>query len=72
MERAASRMKETLPGKFVEIIRSSGLCFWRSGQELGGEFPIKDLETGEGGLLQVCLDGICLVFENDKVTISKE
>ncbi|CAF1108470.1 unnamed protein product, partial [Didymodactylos carnosus] len=36
------------------------------GQELGGEFPIKDLNTGEGGLLQVCLEGICLVFENDK------
>ncbi|CAF1506601.1 unnamed protein product, partial [Didymodactylos carnosus] len=35
-------------------------------QELGGEFPIKDVNTGEGGLLQVCLEGICLIFENDK------
>ena len=37
------------------------------GQELGGEFPIRDLNTGEGGILQVCLEGICLIFENDKV-----
>jgi hypothetical protein len=37
------------------------------GQELGGEFPIKNVNTGEGGLLQVCLEGICLTFENDKV-----
>lgn len=38
------------------------------GQELGGEFPIRDVNTGEGGILQVCLEGICLIFENDKVT----
>lgn len=37
------------------------------GQELGGEFPIRDVNTGEGGILQVCLEGICLIFENDKV-----
>ncbi|CAF0752523.1 unnamed protein product [Rotaria sp. Silwood1] len=49
MERAASRMKGSLPD-----------------QELGGEFPIKNVNTGEGGLLQVCLEGICLTFENDK------
>ncbi|CAF1929500.1 unnamed protein product [Rotaria magnacalcarata] len=36
------------------------------GQELGGEFPIRDVNTGEGGILQVCLEGICLTFENDK------
>lgn len=39
------------------------------GQELGGEFPIRDVSTGEGGILQVCLEGICLTFENDKVKI---
>jgi hypothetical protein len=39
------------------------------GQELGGEFPIRDVNTGEGGILQVCLEGICLTFENDKVNI---
>lgn len=37
------------------------------GQELGGEFPIRDVNTGEGGILQVCLEGVCLIFENDKV-----
>jgi hypothetical protein len=42
------------------------------GQELGGEFPIKDVNTGEGGILQVCLEGICLTFENDKVNIKKK
>ena len=41
------------------------------GQELGGEFPIRDVSTGEGGILQVCLEGICLTFENDKVKIIK-
>ncbi|CAF0729996.1 unnamed protein product [Rotaria sordida] len=35
-------------------------------QELGGEFPIKNVKTGEGGLLQVCVEGICLTFENNK------
>ncbi|CAF3868387.1 unnamed protein product [Adineta steineri] len=49
MEKAASRMKGTLPD-----------------QEIGGEFPIKDVNTNEGGLLRVCLEGICLTFEHDK------
>ncbi|CAF2650409.1 unnamed protein product [Rotaria sp. Silwood2] len=49
MERAASRMKGSLPD-----------------QQVGGEFPIKNVNTGEGGLLQVCLEGICLTFENNK------
>uniref|UniRef100_A0A336KGN7 MAP kinase-activating death domain protein n=1 Tax=Culicoides sonorensis TaxID=179676 RepID=A0A336KGN7_CULSO len=34
--------------------------------ELGGEFPVQDLETGEGGLLQVCLEGVGLLFANSK------
>ncbi|CAM4856304.1 unnamed protein product [Rotaria socialis] len=38
-------------------------------QELGGEFPIKNLNNGEGGLLKVCLEGIWLTFENDKELI---
>ena len=41
------------------------------GQELGGEFPIKDVNTGEGGILEVCLEGICLIFENDKVRMDQ-
>lgn len=42
----------------------------RAGQapELGGEFPVQDFETGEGGLLQVCLEGVGLLFVNSKVT----
>jgi hypothetical protein len=35
--------------------------------ELGGEFPVQDLATGEGGLLQVCLEGVGLLFANSKV-----
>ncbi|CAF4002832.1 unnamed protein product [Rotaria magnacalcarata] len=38
-------------------------------QEFGGEFPIKNLINGEGGLLKVCLEGIWLTFENDKKLI---
>lgn len=35
--------------------------------ELGGEFPVQDMTTGEGGLLQVCLEGVGLLFANSKV-----
>ena len=38
------------------------------GMELGGEFPIQDLRTGEGGLLQVCIEGVGLLFANSKVS----
>ena len=35
--------------------------------ELGGEFPVEDIVTGEGGLLQVCIDGIEVLFADRKV-----
>nr|CAD7399883.1 unnamed protein product [Timema poppensis] len=38
-----------------------------SGVELGGEFPVQDMKTGEGGLLQVCMEGVGLLFANSKV-----
>jgi hypothetical protein len=38
-----------------------------TGQQLGGEFPVQDLKTGQGGLLQVCMEGIGLLFANNKV-----
>ncbi|XP_065219139.1 MAP kinase-activating death domain protein isoform X2 [Planococcus citri] len=34
--------------------------------ELGGEFPVKDINTGEGGLLQVCMEGVGLLFSGSK------
>ncbi|XP_035783817.1 MAP kinase-activating death domain protein-like isoform X2 [Anopheles albimanus] len=37
--------------------------------ELGGEFPVQDMNTGEGGLLQVCLEGVGLLFANSKFFI---
>lgn len=37
------------------------------GLELGGEFPVQDMKTGEGGLLQVCLEGVGLLFATSKV-----
>ena len=40
------------------------------GPDLGGEFPIQDVVSGEGGLLQVCMEGIGLVFSDNKVSIS--
>ena len=40
--------------------------------ELGGEFPVEDLNTGEGGLLQVCMEGVGLLFANSKVVIEKK
>ncbi|XP_038111583.1 MAP kinase-activating death domain protein isoform X3 [Culex quinquefasciatus] len=36
------------------------------GPELGGEFPVQDLNTGEGGLMQICLEGVGLLFANSK------
>ncbi|XP_043266245.1 MAP kinase-activating death domain protein isoform X8 [Colletes gigas] len=36
------------------------------GVELGGEFPVQDMRTGEGGLLQVCMEGVGLLFANSK------
>lgn len=38
--------------------------------ELGGEFPVQDMTTGEGGLLQVCLEGVGLLFATSKVWLS--
>ena len=35
--------------------------------ELGGEFPVEDLVSGEGGLLQVCMEGIGVLFADRKV-----
>ncbi|XP_061526291.1 MAP kinase-activating death domain protein isoform X46 [Phycodurus eques] len=34
----------------------------KPGPELGGEFPVQDMKSGEGGLLQVTLEGINLKF----------
>ncbi|KAK0095155.1 hypothetical protein PV326_009096 [Microctonus aethiopoides] len=36
------------------------------GIELGDEFPVQDMRTGEGGLLQVCIEGVGLLFANSK------
>jgi hypothetical protein len=37
---------------------------------LGGEFPVQDMESGEGGLLQVCMEGVGLLFAHSKVSAS--
>lgn len=37
------------------------------GVELGGEFPVQDMKTSEGGLLQVCMEGVGLLFATSKV-----
>ncbi|CAH2063184.1 unnamed protein product, partial [Iphiclides podalirius] len=34
--------------------------------ELGGEFPVQDCATGEGGLIQVCMEGVGLLFQHSK------
>lgn len=48
-----------------EAIERSGAI--HSVPELGGEFPVQDVATGEGGLLQVCMEGVGLLFANSKV-----
>nr|KAF6466256.1 MAP kinase activating death domain [Rousettus aegyptiacus] len=42
---------------------------WIGRPELGGEFPVQDMKTGEGGLLQVTLEGINLKFMHNQVFI---
>uniref|UniRef100_A0A2K5SAZ8 MAP kinase activating death domain n=1 Tax=Cebus imitator TaxID=2715852 RepID=A0A2K5SAZ8_CEBIM len=42
----------------------------KPGPELGGEFPVQDMKTGEGGLLQVTLEGINLKFMHNQVSAS--
>ncbi|CAJ0563972.1 unnamed protein product, partial [Mesorhabditis spiculigera] len=39
------------------------------GRDLGGEFPVHDTETNQGGLMQVRIDGIAILFENSQVFI---
>lgn len=41
------------------------------GVEPGGEFPIEDMASGEGGLIHVCLEGVGLLFVNSKVSSQK-
>ncbi|XP_059488306.1 MAP kinase-activating death domain protein isoform X2 [Neocloeon triangulifer] len=41
-------------------------CGAQAGVELGGEFPVQDMRTGEGGLLQVCMEGVGLLFAHSK------
>uniref|UniRef100_A0A3Q1G5E9 MAP kinase-activating death domain protein n=1 Tax=Acanthochromis polyacanthus TaxID=80966 RepID=A0A3Q1G5E9_9TELE len=44
----------------------------KPGPELGGEFPVQDMKTGEGGLLQVTLEGINLKFmHSQKIKLKK-
>ncbi|VDD91121.1 unnamed protein product [Enterobius vermicularis] len=33
-----------------------------TGRDLGGEFPVQDVQTNQGGLLQVRIDGVALLF----------
>ncbi|XP_044017173.1 MAP kinase-activating death domain protein isoform X2 [Aphidius gifuensis] len=42
------------------------------GIELGDEFPVQDMHTGEGGLLQVCIEGVGLLFANSKFFVKFE
>lgn len=46
--------------------RTSAFPFFL-GPELGGEFPVQDMKSGEGGLLQVTLEGINLKFMHSQV-----
>ncbi|EDL27535.1 MAP-kinase activating death domain, isoform CRA_g, partial [Mus musculus] len=59
---------ETQLNKFYtkKVLR---VCVWAGdwiGPELGGEFPVQDMKTGEGGLLQVTLEGINLKFMHNQ------
>ncbi|VDM30004.1 unnamed protein product [Toxocara canis] len=38
-----------------------------TGRDLGGEFPVHDAESSQGGLLQVRIDGVALLFADRQV-----
>jgi len=50
MEKAASRMNNLTQGS----------------AELNGEYPISDIHTNQPGILQICMEGIWLIFSDDK------
>ncbi|CCD62711.1 MAP kinase-activating death domain protein [Caenorhabditis elegans] len=39
------------------------------GRALGGEFPVHDTETNQGGLLQVRCDGVAVIFAHNQIFI---
>ncbi|EFO96870.1 CRE-AEX-3 protein [Caenorhabditis remanei] len=39
------------------------------GRALGGEFPVHDTETNQGGLLQVRCDGVAVIFAHSQIFI---
>lgn len=41
-----------------------------TGRDLGGEFPVQDMESNQGGLLQVRMDGVSLLFEDRQVLVT--
>ena len=52
----------------VVIDPMSGVgTFLCTGLKLESEFPVQDIKSGQGGLLQVCMEGIGLLFANTKV-----
>lgn len=51
----------------TSILHDSLLIVSCIGPELGGEFPVQDMKSGEGGLLQVTLEGINLKFMHSQV-----
>lgn len=75
MDKAATRTVSGGPGRsnwelfgFEGKFLTYECSFAPSGTELGGEFPVQDLTTGEGGLIQVCMEGVGLLFACSKVS----
>ena len=61
MERAAAKSQELKDGSKGNL-----------NMELGGEFPVEDMQTGQGGLLQVCMEGIGFLFAQTKSFVRLE
>ncbi|XP_055617610.1 MAP kinase-activating death domain protein isoform X2 [Toxorhynchites rutilus septentrionalis] len=65
-----TRKCKELYGAIKEAMERGGCT--GQGPELGGEFPVQDMNTGEGGLMQICLEGVGLLFANSKFFIRLE
>jgi hypothetical protein len=57
MEKAVSRLNEAI-GSTSNAPNAN---------EIGGEFPITDLTNGQDGSLEICMDGIGVTFNSEKV-----
>lgn len=64
MEKAVARLNEAIGS-------TNSTAPAPNANEIGGEFPITDLKNNLEGTLEICMDGMGLTFNNEKVFVFK-